>query len=310
MSPIRPPEVSPDGLSTSDGEVQLPLLPDLSDLTELPPLEPEPVVAGVAPPSSPATAPPSPDMTPAPWSEATPARWRVRLALGLSALAAWIGIGGALFVYVHAHHGASTPSIPQKPLQAVPPGLPAIPSGTSVPFSPRWGTTVPGDTITSIPGGVEYTVGDAGREQWLLPGSPATYPHLRVDADVQMVRGEQLGDGAGLGCASANGSVVLFFYAYSDAVTVHETDGTTSSVLGRYATGVDRPGQANHMTMLCDSPVPGTAEVMIAIDGTTVYDQTLSIPGARWWSSAISLCSCGGPSQATYRGLTESALAS
>lgn len=328
MSPIRPPELSPDDLSSTDADVQRPLLPDLADLTELQPAPPpEPVTADV--PTLPP--PPSPETTPVLWPEVTPAPWRVRLALGLSILAAWIGTGAALFVYLHSHHGASTASAPPVPLSnglyapsaptaptapsvpsvsPVPPGLPAIPAGNPVLFAPRWGTTVPGDAIASIPGGVEYTVGEVDREQWLVPSAPDTYAHLRVDADVAMARGEQLGDGAGLGCTTRDGSAVIFFYAYSDVVTVHETVGTTSSLLGRYATDAYSPGQANHETMLCDTSVPGSVHVMIAIGSTTVYDQTLSVAGAQWWSAAISLCSCGGPSQATYRGLTESDLPS
>ena len=296
MATTDSPQLSADRRWFWDGENWLPYVPD-----------PEPL--SVATPSAtPVDAEPA---TPSPAVPPSPGRGRWTIALVVSLAVLWTGSGALLFVLHSRTHAAALTPFPSgasaTPLPTADPSLPAIPPGTLIGFSPTWAPSDSVATLTPVAAGVDYTLKEGGLERYATPTSN-TLQAMRIDADVTLVRGDASFDGVGLGCTNIDGSAVVYFYLFDDHITVRQKNGDTWSVPAQVATGLDRTGGQQHLTMLCDSRSAGTAHVMIAVSGTTVVDRTMALPRAQWWGPVISLCSCGGPSEATYRNLRESYL--
>lgn len=297
MATSVPPKLSTDRRWFWDGEHWLPYLPDP---------EPQPATSAPVPPV---------EVEPSVPASAPVERRRVgprTIALAVALVGLWINAGVLLF-YLHArvHTAALIPSPAignATPLPTVDPSLPAIPAGRPIGMPLTWPPSNSEASLTALPDGVDYALKQGGVDRYAIPTSN-TLEALRFDADVALVHGPASGDGIGLGCTNIPHSALVYFYLYSDHVTVDESDGSTPSVVAQLATRLDHSG-VNHLTMLCDSTQAGTTHVMVAVNGTTVFDRTLPLPAAQWWGPMVSLCSCGGGAEATYRNLRESWLSS
>jgi hypothetical protein len=173
-----------------------------------------------------------------------------------------------------------------------------------------WTASQGSGTVTEpAPGGVDFTIADAGEANWApLPGS-AVLQHTRVDGDVQFLSGAP-GNALGLGCEDQAEFLQFWFFIHDNGTWTFDRTpaGTGSSVilLDRGFSPALQPTMGpNHLAVACRVVTPQETEFQLAVDGTPVADLDVGVVSLGWMP-IIAQCSPNGPDTGSFTDLVES----